>query len=432
MRIYDILCKKRDGERLTPAEIMLFVRGLSDGSVSDEQAAALLMAICIRGMDAEETAVLTEEMVASGDVLDLSSLGGATVDKHSTGGVGDKTTMVVGPVVASLGGVVAKLSGRGLGHTGGTLDKLAAIPGFNYTLSQQAFLQQAQTIGICVAGQTATLAPADKKLYALRDVTATVESVPLIAASVMSKKIAAGAANIVLDVKCGSGAFMQTQQAALELAQCMVDIGNYHGRNMRAVLSNMDAPLGRAVGNALEIIEAVELLQGRGEPRLRELCVLLSAHMLSLSLQVPYADAEEQVRQALANATAYNKFCEMVAAQGGDTAILEEPKRLLQGEGGTPILAPKTGYIARIDALKAGMASVLLGAGRTKKEDSIDPVAGLWLHKLPGDYVEKGEPLAQLYPAKAKKLRDAEHMLLAGVAIKDAPPTPVPLVFAVL
>ena len=332
MRMVDLIRKKRDGEKLTEAEIRFLIGDYTAGIIPDYQMSAFAMAVLFRGMDAEETAILTDAMMRSGDTVDLSCFGHLSVDKHSTGGVGDKTTLIVAPLVASLGGKLAKMSGRGLGHTGGTVDKLESIPGFRTTLEAEDFLRQVQDVGVAVIGQSGNLTPADKKLYALRDVTATVDSLPLIASSIMSKKLAAGSRSIVLDVKCGSGAFMKTEADGRALAQAMVDIGKACGRNVAAVLSNMDVPLGSCVGNALEVMEAVEVLRGGGDLRLRQLCVALSANMLSLVHGWSPEEAEEKANAAIDSGLAIETMKNCIRAQGGDASVLEDFSRFAPAE----------------------------------------------------------------------------------------------------
>ncbi|MQL52068.1 pyrimidine-nucleoside phosphorylase, partial [Desulfofundulus thermobenzoicus] len=382
MRMYDIILKKRRGHELATEEINFFVQGYTAGRIPDCQAAALLMAVFFQGLTARETADLTLAMAGSGDRMDLSAIPGPKVDKHSTGGVGDKTTLVLAPLVAAAGVPVAKMSGRGLGHTGGTADKLEAIPGFKVNLSPEDFIRQIRENGLAVVTQTGNLVPADKKLYALRDATATVDSIPLIASSVMSKKIAAGAGAVVLDVKAGSGAFMRSVEDALALARTMVAIGHQVGLRTVAVISDMDQPLGLAVGNALEVREAVETLAGKGPADLRELCLVLGSHMLVLAGAV---DGVEQGREKLADlldrGQALAKFREMIRAQGGDPRVVENPALLPAAREQEPVRAGQEGYVTAIQAEGIGRAAMLLGAGRRTKEDAIDPAVGVVLHK---------------------------------------------------
>ena len=364
MRFYDIIAKKRHGLALSGEEIDFFVSEYTAGSIPDYQASALLMAICTRGMSGEETARLTAAIAASGNRVDLSCFGNLTVDKHSTGGVGDKTTLIVAPLAASLGCKVAKMSGRGLGHTGGTVDKLESFPGYTTSLSSEKFLDTVRRIGVSVVGQSGNLAPADKKIYALRDVTATVDSVPLIASSVMGKKLAAGAHSIVLDVKCGSGSFMKTPREAEELARAMVDIGRRNGRAVSALITNMDAPLGSAVGNILEVREAIDTLRGAGPRDLREICIALAAEMAHLSLGTDLRTARSRAEEALAGGAALAKFKEWISAQGGDVSYIDEPEKFDTARCITELKATEDGYITAMDTERIGLASVALGAGR--------------------------------------------------------------------
>ncbi|HCT17183.1 MAG TPA: thymidine phosphorylase, partial [Ruminococcaceae bacterium] len=394
MRMYDIIHKKRNGGELSEKEIKFFVDGYTDGSIPDYQAAALCMAIYFRGMNADETAALTLAMADSGDRINLSGIDGFTVDKHSTGGVGDKTSLIVAPIVAANGGKVAKMSGRGLGHTGGTVDKLESIPGFRTSLTPDEFINQVNDIGLCIVGQTGELAPADKKLYALRDVTATVESIPLIASSIMSKKLAAGAKTIVLDVKYGSGAFMKTPEDAEALAREMTEIGKGAGRNMCALITNMDVPLGFAVGNALEVKEAVSVLKGTGPEDLTELCTALAAQMYSVSFGEDEETAAEKARAALKSGEAFKRLCLAAGAQGGDEKLLTGEHSFKEAEGKTDVFAEKSGYIVKTDSSLVGKASVTAGAGRETLNDKIDYSAGVVLHRKTGDFVNKGEKIA--------------------------------------
>lgn len=425
MRIYDIIEKKRDGYKLTKEEIDFFVQEYTKESIEDYQASALLMAIFINGMDEEETADLTESMAKSGDMLDLSAINGITADKHSTGGVGDKTSLVVAPICAALGIKMAKMSGRGLGHTGGTIDKLESIKGFNVTLDTDDFFKQVNEIGVSIIGQTGNLAPADKKIYALRDVTATVGNISLIASSIMSKKIAAGAQNIVLDVKCGSGAFMKDEQSATELAEMMVKIGIKCGRNMAAVITNMDTPLGSNIGNALEIKEVIYILNNKGDKQLRELCLVLSATILSISYDWTYEEAYKKAEQAINDGSAYKKFIEFVNAQGGNTDFTTLPvaKKSLE------IKAEKDGYIQNIDSRIMGESAVLLGAGREKKTDTIDYGAGIVLYKKTCDRVSVGETIAILYAETDERLKNAEKLFNKSYVVGNDKPEVLPLIY---
>lgn len=428
MRMVDIIQAKKSGQALTPLQIRHFTEGVVSGEVPDYQASALLMAICLQGMNPEETLALTMAMVDSGDRTDLSSIPGVKVDKHSTGGVGDKTTLILAPLVAACGVPVAKMSGRGLGHTGGTIDKLESIPGFSTDLSMDVFLQCVREHGLAVAGQTGRLVPADKKLYALRDVTATIDNISLIAASIMSKKLAAGADAIVLDVKTGSGAFMQTLDEARALARAMVEIGNGAGRRTVAVLTDMDQPLGLAIGNALEVREALEVLGGEGPADVREICLVLAAEMLSLAGLGHPETCRLLAVEALDSGRALDKFREMVAAQGGDAGVVDDPSRLPVSPVVKPCLAKKSGVLHRIVSDQLGMASMVLGAGRRTKEESIDPASGIVLVKKPGDSIRKGEPLALLHGGTQADFGLAERMLDEAVSIGSAEWTAVPLV----
>ena len=428
MRMYDILAKKRDGGILTDEQIQFFIDGYVSGAIPDYQASALLMAIFLKGMTPHETAALTRSMAQSGDLVDLSSIDGIKVDKHSTGGVGDKTTLIVAPVVASLGVRVAKMSGRGLGHTGGTVDKLESIPGFRTTLDREAFFDVVRRVGVSVIGQSGNLAPADKKLYALRDVTATVNSIPLIASSIMSKKIAAGSDRILLDVKTGSGAFMKTLEDSIALAKEMVSIGEHVGRRTVALITDMDRPLGCAIGNALEVREACETLQGRGPADLTEVCIELAANMLWLAEKGELAQCRSLAKQQIANGEAFAKLKEMVQAQGGDTSVLDDPSRFDRSNVCYEVLAQREGFLYAMDTEKCGIASVELGAGREKKEDPIDYSAGIVLRKKVGDFVRKGEVLASFYSSEESKCRTAEQTFTQALRIQDARPEQTALI----
>ena len=417
MHVPDFLQRKRDGGTHAPDELRAFVRGVARGEVPDYQAAAWLMAVYLRGLDDDETAVLTEAMADSGDRLDLSDLS-HTVDKHSTGGVGDKTTLVLAPLLASLGATVAKMSGRGLGHTGGTIDKLESIAGFRTTLSEEAFLAQARDVGVVVVGQSKDLAPADGVLYALRDATATVPSLPLIAASVMSKKLAGGAASIVLDVKVGRGAFMADVAHGRELGRTMRAIGRRAGREVRVLLSGMDQPLGRAVGNALEVREAIATLDGNGPDDLRELVVALASQVLSAS----GLDGDPaRVRAALADGTARARFDRWVEAQGGD---LDAPGSLALAPGREELHAERDGVLADLDALAVGRAARALGGGRSRKDQELDLGVGVELHAKIGDPVEAGTPVATLLHRDGRGLDDARDALQGPIRVADEGPVP--------
>lgn len=431
MRTVDLIEKKRNGLALTKAEIDFLIGGYTTGEIPDYQMAAWAMAVYFRGMTREETVALTQAMEHSGDTVDLSAFGRYSVDKHSTGGVGDKTTLIVAPIVASLGGKLAKMSGRGLGHTGGTVDKLESIPGFQTTLTPEAFRRQVEEIGVAVIGQSGDLTPADKKLYALRDVTATVDSMPLIASSILSKKLAAGAKSIVLDVKCGSGAFMKTEADGRALAETMVSIGSACGRNMAALITNMDLPLGMYIGNALEVMEAVDVL--RGKPgALRELCSALAAQMLSLCHGWTVAEATERVIAAIDSGRAMETMGKWVAAQGGDAAALTDFTRLPQAAEKHPVLAQRSGYLTHMDAEGVGIASSILGAGRRQKGDTIDPAAGIVLEKTTGDYVEKGEVLAWLHTNQPATLPEAEARFTAAMTWGEEKPEAQPLIYGIV
>lgn len=425
MRIYDIIAKKRDGHKLTKEEIDFFVQEFTKENIEDYQASALLMAIFINGMDEEETVNLTESMAKSGDMLDLSAIDGITADKHSTGGVGDKTSLVVAPICATLGIKMAKMSGRGLGHTGGTIDKLESIKGFNVSLETEDFFKQVNENGVSIIGQTGNLAPADKKIYALRDVTATVGNISLIASSIMSKKIAAGAKNIVLDVKCGSGAFMKDEESAALLAETMVKIGKKCGRNMAAVITNMDIPLGSNVGNALEINEVIDILNNKGDKQLRELCLVLSATILSISYDWDYNESYKKAEQTIIDGSAYKKFIEFVTAQSGNDEISIAPISSKSLE----IKANKDGYISSIDSLIVGESAVLLGAGREKKTDIIDYGAGIVLYKKTCDKVSVGDTIAILYAESDERLKNAEKLFNTSFIIDDKKPEIKPLIY---
>lgn len=398
--MYDIIDRKKNGEELTKSEIEYFVGGLTRGEIPDYQASALLMAIWFCGMNDRELADLTLSMAHSGDMINLDAVDGFTVDKHSTGGVGDKTTLIVAPAVAACGGKVAKMSGRGLGFTGGTIDKLESIPGFNTSVGEKEFIDNVNKIGLCIAGQTGEIAPADKKIYALRDVTATVDSIPLIASSIMSKKLAAGSKGIVLDVKCGSGAFMKTYEDAKLLAEKMTAIGQRAGRKTVALITNMDIPLGRAVGNALEVKEAVKILKNEQKDELYEVSVALAAHMLSLVNSKDIYECEKMISLAIENGSALEKLKEAVGAQGGDISYIDDTSKFIDASVCIEYKAEKSGYINKIDAQKIGRASVLLGAGREKKDDVIDFSAGIYLCKKTGDEVREGDTVARLYTNK--------------------------------
>ena len=423
MNPYQLILKKRNGGVLSADEIREFVLGFAKGDgVEDYQMAAWLMAVWYQGMNVEELSALTQAMIDSGDQLDLSCLPGVKVDKHSTGGVGDTTTLILAPLAAAAGATVAKMSGRGLGHTGGTLDKLESVPGLRTGLTGEEFIAQVKRIGCAVISQTGNLVPADGKMYALRDVTATVDSIPLIASSVMSKKLACGADCILLDVKYGRGAFMDTLDNARELARRMVDLGNHMGRRVRAVISDMDQPLGTMIGNALEVREAIEILRNeRPGSALETVSVELAAHLLEMAKICPSLDAaRDRVRELLVSGAGLKKLAEMFAAQGGDARVCEDVKYLPQAPLTVAVKAPRSGYVASIHAQKIGMASTALGAGRVKKSDPIDPAVGIIMEHRVGDEVKEGEPLAILHTQdKPAAIEEATRMILESIVIGD-------------
>ena len=429
MRMYDIIQKKRDGGALTKEEIDFFVKGYTDGSIPDYQASAFTMAVYFQGMNDEETTNLTLAMANSGDTLDLSCIDGVTVDKHSTGGVGDKTTLIVAPIVASLGCKVAKMSGRGLGHTGGTVDKLESIKGFKVELSPEEFIEQVKNTGICVIGQSGNLAPADKKLYALRDVTATVNSIPLIASSIMSKKLAAGSECIVLDVKTGSGAFMKTVESAVELSQKMVAIGRNAGRKVAALITDMDIPLGTNIGNTLEVEEAVRVLKGEVNNDLKEVCIALASNIVSLAKDIELPEAEKLVNEAICDGRALSKLRELVIAQGGDVSYIDNTSEIPKAKISHEVISGKTGCINHMDTEKIGLSSVILGAGREKKEDSIDYTSGIILRKKTGDFVSTGDVICELRTSDEKRISQAEAMFIEAITISDEKPDKKPLIY---
>lgn len=429
MNMVDIITKKRDGEELTPEEIRFFIENYVKDRIPDYQASALLMAIYFRGLSRAETFALTEAMEFSGDVEDLSDLPGVKVDKHSTGGVGDKTTLVVAPVAAAAGVTVAKMSGRGLGFTGGTADKLEAIPGFRTRLEPAEFHRQLEELGLAVITQTGSITPADKKIYALRDVTGTVESPGLIASSIMSKKLAAGSDGIVLDVKCGSGALLKDLAEAENMADLMIDIGRKAGRKMVAVISDMSQPLGRTVGNALEVEEAVQVLKGGGPEDLRQLCLELAGEMIWIGGRAEsFEEGKETARQVLSDGRALEKFRQMVRRQGGDDRIIEEPERMGSSRYSRDVLAGRTGFIAETDTREIGRASQHLGAGRLRKEDEIDFTAGIRMHVRIGNFVKEGDVLATLYGADSRRLEEAEIIMEAAIRISAEPTAPPKLI----
>lgn len=422
MNMYDLITKVKRKQKLTKNEIFDFIRAYTREEIPDYQISALMMAIYFNGLTDEETAYLTEAIADSGERLDLSMFGELTVDKHSTGGVGDKTTLIVAPLAASLGCKVAKMSGRGLGHTGGTVDKLESFPGYRTALSAEEFISQVERHGIAVIGQSEGLAPADKKLYALRDVTATVDSIPLITSSIMGKKLASGTKTVVLDVKYGSGAFMKTPEDAELLARNMVDIGRLCGRNMAALITDMDTPLGFAVGNSLEVIEAHEVLSGRGPSDLRAVSLEIAARLLSLSQGVELEEARTKAKDALDSGKALEKFVEWIVAQGGEEKYARDPALLGVGKEIREVYAPCDGYIFSTDTEKIGLASLALGAGRRTKSDRIDQAAGILLNKKRGDRVERGEPITTLYASDAALLDEGERLLSESYTYSDLKP----------
>ena len=433
MRAVDIIIKKRDRLELTTQEIEFFIQGFTRGDVPDYQAAAWAMAVLLNGMTARETTDLTLAMAHSGALLDLSTVVPVAVDKHSTGGVGDKTTLVVEPIVAACGLPVGKMSGRGLGFSGGTLDKMESIPGYRTDLTTQEFQHQLGEIGLVLTGQTADLAPADGKLYALRDVTGTIQSIPLIASSVMSKKIAAGAQAIVLDVKAGEGAFMRTLEQARELAKLMVSIARLAGRRSVALLSDMNQPLGVAVGNVLEVVEAINTLRGDGPPDFEQHCLVVAGHMLALGGQVPDEQAGFQLaRQALDGGKAWEKFKALVAAQGGDLNYVMNSDRMSHAQIMVEVPAPRGGYLSGVNARLIGESAVLLGAGRAKKGDPINHTVGLEIYHKVGDRLEAGQPLFAVHASNENDLGQAQRQVLAAHTWSDAPVEPLPLFYGVV
>ena len=433
MRMYDLILKKRNGEELNKEEINYFIENYTKGNIPDYQASALIMAIFFQKMNRRETADLTMAMVESGDILDLSKIEGIKVDKHSTGGVGDTTTLVLAPMVASLGIPVAKMSGRGLGHTGGTIDKLESFKGFSVEMPEDKFINNVNNIKIALGGQTGDLAPADKKLYALRDVTATVDNVSLIASSIMSKKIAAGADAIVLDVKVGDGAFMKTPEAALELANEMVGIGKSVGRNTVAVISDMDQPLGFAIGNALEVEEAIDTLKGKGPKDLLELCLALGSNMVVLAEKAKtLEEAKAMLIETIESGKALNKLKEFVAAQGGDTACIDDTEKLPKAKHIIPVTVEKEGYVSKINAQNIGLIAMELGAGRATKESVIDLAVGIVLNKKRGDKVQKGDAIAYVHTNDEQKGKKAVEDILKNYIIESKYENNIPLVYDIV
>ena len=432
MRMYDIILKKRANLPLSDKEIRFVIDGYVKGEIPDYQVSALLMTIVFNGMNARELGTLTLAMAQSGNMVDLSNIDGITVDKHSTGGVGDKTTLIIAPLVAACGGKVAKMSGRGLGHTGGTIDKMESIPNLKVSLEQDAFIDQVNKIGLAVIGQSEGLAPADKKLYALRDVTGTVDSIPLIASSVMSKKLASGAQAILLDVKVGSVAFMKNIEDARELAKAMVDIGKENGRLVKAILTDMDRPLGHAIGNALEIREVINTLKGHGPKDLTHECIIMAAHMLVLSRMCDYETALNRVQQALDSGAALERLRLMIESQGGDSRVIDDDRVLTIGKFTYDVTSPQDGYITHMNTERCGIASVMLGAGRTVKDGPIDYSAGIVMHKKTGDSVTVGESIATLYASDASLFTNAAQTYLAAITIGNTAPKVVDTILDVV
>jgi len=433
MRAVDIIIKKREKQELSREEIEYFVRGYASGEIPDYQAAAWAMAVVLNSMTLREITDLTLAMAYSGEVIDLSGIVALAVDKHSTGGVGDKTTLVVEPVVAACGLPVGKMSGRGLGYTGGTLDKMESIPGFRVDLSTEEFIAQLRKIGLVLTGQTADLAPADGKFYALRDVTGTIQSIPLIASSIMSKKIAAGAQAIVLDVKWGTGAFMPDLESAKELSETMVHIARLSGRKAVALLSDMNQPLGCAVGNALEVREAIETLRGEGPGDFCEHCKEVASHMLVIgNLAVDELQGRKMVEKALQEGSALDRFKQLVAAQGGDVSYVNNPERLPTAIIIESVSAPRSGYLHQINARSIGETVVLLGAGRSKKDDPIDHSVGVLIHHKVGDWVDSGTPLFTIHANQEAKLEEVRQRMLQAHVISEAPAKPLPLFYGVI
>jgi len=430
MRMYDLIEKKRNGEVLTKGEIAYVISGYVEGSIPDYQMSAMLMAIYFRGMNDEEIGTMTSEVAHSGDMVDLSGIKGIKVDKHSTGGVGDKTTLVIAPIVAACGVKVAKMSGRGLGHTGGTVDKLESIPGMQTSLDREKFFEIVNDIGLSVIGQSGNLAPADKKLYALRDVTATVDSIPLIAASIMSKKLAAGSDCILLDVKTGSGAFMKTLTDSITLAEKMVAIGEQAGRKTLALITDMDIPLGCNIGNSLEVIEAVDTLKGQGPKDLTEVCYALAANMLFLAKQGDVETCQAKVEEVIESGAALNCLVQMVKAQGGDIEVILDTDKFKRAKFSHEVVSPLAGYVMAIDTEGCGTAAVMLGAGRETKESTIDFAAGITLGKKVGDKVTKGEILATLFADDEQLFAAAEKKFVDSYIIGDKVPKMEPLILA--
>ncbi|MDY3121726.1 pyrimidine-nucleoside phosphorylase [Clostridiaceae bacterium 68-1-5] len=430
MRMYDVIMKKRNGGVLTEEEIREVISGYVAGEIPDYQMSAFLMAVYFQGMTEEETVAMTEAVAHSGDMVDLSAIAGIKVDKHSTGGVGDKTSLIIGPIVAACGVKVAKMSGRGLGHTGGTVDKMEAIPGMRTDLSREEFFRVVNQTGLSIIGQTGNLAPADKKLYALRDVTATVDSIPLIAVSIMSKKLAAGSDAILLDVKTGSGAFMKTLEDSIALAKEMVSIGENAGRKTAALITDMDIPLGNNIGNSLEVMEAVETLKGNGPADLTEVCIHLAGNMLYLAGKGTIEECMALAKAKIEDGSALERLAAMVEAQGGDASVILDPSRFAKAPYSMQVFAEKEGYIGAMDTEGCGIASSMLGAGRQTKDSAIDPAAGIVLKRKVGDYVTKEDVIAVLYTSDSSLLEQAQKKYVSSVRIQVEAPKKEPLIYA--
>ena len=432
MRMYDVIQKKKTGSELSEAEIRFFVEGYTKGEIPDYQAAALCMAIYFNGMTLDETAALTYAIRDSGQRLDFSNIKGIRVDKHSTGGVGDKTSLAVSPIVASYGVKMAKISGRGLGHTGGTIDKLESIPGFRTDLSPEEFEKAVNENSLAIVGQSADIAPADKKIYALRDVTATVDSMPLIVSSIMGKKLAVGDDCILLDVKTGSGSFMKTIEKSEELARIMVEIGRRAGKKMRAIVTDMDRPLGFAIGNSLEVIEAVDTLRGKGPADFYEVCVTLAANLLNLAGKGDIDECRRLAEKSVSSGAAFETLTAMVRFQGGDAGVILDTGKFKKAKYERTVLAGKSGYIQKTDTEGYGIAALLLGAGRNTKEESIDYSAGIILKAKTGDFVNKGDAIAILYTDDENKFSASEKKLIDSTVIGDEKPEERPLILSVI
>lgn len=432
MRMYDVIFKKRQGIELSDKEIQWLIRGYVEGSIPDYQMSAFLMAVMFKGMTTKELGTFTMAMAHSGDMVNLSAIKGIKVDKHSTGGVGDKTTLVIASLVAACGGVVAKMSGRGLGHTGGTIDKMESIPGLKTELSEEAFRNQVNNIGVAVIGQSSNIAPADKKIYALRDVTATVDSIPLIASSIMSKKLASGADAILLDVKVGSGAFMKSLDEAHTLAQTMVDIGRENNRIVKAVITDMDRPLGYAIGNALEIAEVIQTLRGHGPRDLTDECLVMAAYLLVMSEKGDYDTCYARVQTALQNGEGLAKLRDLIVYQGGDGRVVDNISLLGQSQFTYDIKTSSAGYITHMDTEVCGIASVMLGAGRTVKDGPIDMTAGIVMHKKTGDSIAEGDVIATLYADDESLFEGAAHAYVQALTIGSEKPVSRDTILAVI